>query len=334
MSLSHRDRIEHSISGQSVDRPAVSLWRHFPVDDQTPEGLARAILQFQERFDFDFIKITSASTFCIKDWGVEDEWQGNPEGTRKIIREPVQDMADWSKIKPLSVKQGSLGQQLRCIDLIKKRTPDSTPVIQTIFSPMSQAKNLVGRDNLTTHIRMYPEAVKQALQVITNITVKFVQECQNLAIDGIFFAEQHAQYSILSFSEFKEFCEPYDLQILEAAQPFWFNVGHIHGTNIMFDELCSYPVQVLNWHDLETMPGLDEGQKLFKNGAVCGGLRQWETLAYASPGQVKEEARRAIEKTNGKHFILGTGCVTPIITPDANIFAAREVVEEYSGRGG
>jgi hypothetical protein len=38
MSLSHRERIEKTIEGQPVDRPAVSLWRHFPVDDQTPEG--------------------------------------------------------------------------------------------------------------------------------------------------------------------------------------------------------------------------------------------------------------------------------------------------------
>jgi uroporphyrinogen decarboxylase len=153
MSLSHRERIEKTIEGQPVDRPAVSLWRHFPVDDQTPEGLARAVLQFQDRFDFDFIKITSASSFCIKDWGVEDKWEGNPEGTRRFTRQPVQSKEDWAKIKPISVNKGVLGQQIECINLIKKSVPDSTPVIQTIFSPMSQAKNLVGKDNLTSHMR-------------------------------------------------------------------------------------------------------------------------------------------------------------------------------------
>lgn len=123
----------------------------------------------------------------------------------------------------------------------------------------------------------------------------------------------------------------FDLQILDAANPFWFNVGHIHGTNIMFDEILRYPVQVLNWHDLETPPSLDDGKKLFPQGAVCGGLRQWKTLAFSSPDQVKNEAREAIRRTNGSRFILGTGCVSPIITPDSNLFAAREVVDEFPG---
>jgi uroporphyrinogen decarboxylase len=332
MNLSHRERMERTISGQSVDRPAVSLWRHFPVDDQTPENLARAVLQFQSRFDFDFIKITSASSFCTTDWGVKDEWQGNPEGTRKIISEPIHSQSDWLNLKPISPTLGSLGAQLKAIQLIKQGTPETTPIIQTIFSPLSQAKNLVGRDNLIAHIRMYPDEVKQALQVITDVTIKFIEECIRLKIDGIFYAVQQAQYSLLNVPEFNEFCEFYDLQLLKAASPFWLNVGHIHGTNIMAKEISKYPVQVVNWHDLETAPGLDEGLNLFSPAAVCGGLRQWETLAYGTPEKVKKEAIEAIERTRGNRFILGTGCVTPIIAPDANIFAARESVQEYSGR--
>jgi uroporphyrinogen decarboxylase len=334
MNLSHRERIERTIEGLPVDRPAVSLWRHFPVDDQTPEGLAKAVLQFQERFDFDFIKITPSSSFCIKDWGVEDEWQGNPEGTRHFTRQPVQDRQGWSKIKTIAPFKGSLGDQLQCIDLVRKGTPTSTPVIQTIFSPLSQAKNLVGKDNLVAHLRLYPEEVKKALQVITNVTIDFVRACIPLKIDGLFFAVQHAQYSLLNRQEFQDFGAYFDLQIIEAAKPLWFNVGHIHGTDIMFDEMLKYPVQVLNWHDLETFPSLDEGKKQYAKGAVCGGLRQWETLAYATPEQVKKEAREAIKQTNGSRFILGTGCVTPIISPDSNIFAAREVVEEFAGSRG
>lgn len=205
MKLTHRERIERTISGLPVDRPAVSLWRHFPVDDQTAEGLARSVLQFQERFDFDFIKITSASSFCVKDWGVQDEWQGNPEGTRQFTQQPIQNAADWEKILPLDPRKGSLGQQLHCIDLIRKGTSASTPIIQTVFDPLSQAKNLVGRDNLVTHLHLYPDQVKKALQVITDVTIEFLRECQKLNIDGLFFAVQHAQYSLLSKQEFQTF---------------------------------------------------------------------------------------------------------------------------------
>ena len=331
MKLSHRERIERAITGAPVDRVPVSLWRHFPVDDQNPENLARSVVRFQNTFDFDFVKITPSSSYCLKDWGVKDEWKGNPEGTREFTSRPIEQAADWLKLKPISPTRGGLGDQLHCIELIRNAIPIATPVIQTIFSPLSQAKNLVGKDQLTAHMRQYPDEVKAALQVITNVTIEFINKCLPLNIDGIFFAVQHAQYSILSLQEFQEFGTSYDMQVLRALKPFWFNVGHIHGSKIMFDELAKYPIQVLNWHDLETPPDLESGKGKF-NGAVCGGLRQWETLAYGTPDQVKLEARNSIKLTHGSRFILGTGCVTPIITPEANLFAVKEAVEKTAGR--
>jgi len=330
MTLSHRERIERVISGIEVDRSPVSLWRHFPVDDQYPEALARSTIRFQNTFDFDFVKISPSSSFCLKDWGVTDVWDGNPEGSRTYCDQPVQLPEDWLKLKPLSPRQGEISKQLKCIELVRQNIPMSTPVIQTIFSPLTQAKNLVGKSNLSAHMRLHPAEVKSALQVITNGTIKFLHECAALKIDGIFYAVQAAQYSLHTLNEFEEFGIYFDLQVLAAAKIFWFNLGHIHGVNIMFDEMSKYPVQALNWHDQETSPSLAEGKTRF-SGAVCGGLRQWETLAYGTPEKVKAEALKAIRETNNSRFILGTGCVTPVIAPDSNIYAAREAVDEFKG---
>ena len=83
----------------------------------------------------------------------------------------------------------------------------------------------------------------------------------------------------------------------------------------------------MNWHDLETPPTLADGQSRFP-GAVCGGLRQWETMVRGTPEQVWAEARAALAQTGGRRFILGTGCVTPITAPRANLRAARAAVGE------
>ena len=40
MTLTHRERLERCLSNADLDRPPVALWRHFPVDDQAPDGLA------------------------------------------------------------------------------------------------------------------------------------------------------------------------------------------------------------------------------------------------------------------------------------------------------
>jgi uroporphyrinogen decarboxylase len=49
-------------------------------------------------------------------------------------------------------------------------------------------------------------------------------------------------------------------------------------------------------------------------------------MVLGTPEQVRTEARQAIEATGGRRFILGTGCVTPITAPRANLRAAREAV--------
>jgi uroporphyrinogen decarboxylase len=94
----------------------------------------------------------------------------------------------------------------------------------------------------------------------------------------------------------------------------------------MFDLLSQYPVQVVNWHDRETLPTLRDGQARVP-GAVLGGLRQWDTMMRGTPDQVRQEAADALQQTGGRRFILGTGCVTPITAPWANLRAARAVVE-------
>jgi len=325
--MDKRERLHAALRGEAVDRIPVALWRHFPVDDQRPEDLAAATIKFQAAYDFDFVKVTPASSFCLRDWGAEDEWRGNPEGTRDYTRRVVQQPEDWLKIKPLDPQHGKLGEQLRALELIRANLPPGTPFIQTIFSPITQAKNLVGVDHLPVHLRQQPEMLKSALRAITETTRRFVEAACRTGIDGIFYAVQLASTQIFSEAEYREFGEPYDRQILQVAQEgAGFTMLHAHGQAVMFDLLAAYPAQALNWHDRETPPALAEGQTKFK-GAVCGGWRQWETMVLGSPDTVRQEARAAIDSTGGRRLILGTGCVTPTTAPRANLRAAREVVE-------
>ncbi len=323
--MDKRERLRAALNGDKVDRPPVALWRHFPVDDQRPEDLAAATLEFQNLYDWDFVKVTPASSFCLRDWGADDEWRGDPEGTRDYTRRVIARPEDWAALKPLDPRAGHLGAQLRALDLIRDGLGGRTPFIQTIFSPLSQARNLVGADKLPVHARQHPADLKAALAVITETALRFLDAAKRADVDGIFYAVQLATPRVFSEAEYGEFGEPYDRQILEAASDLWLNVLHLHGDDVMFDLAAKYPAQVINWHDRETPPGLAEGQKKF-SGAVCGGIRQWATMVLGAPDQVRAEARRAIKETGGRRFILGTGCVTPITAPRTNLRAARDSV--------
>lgn len=326
--ITHRARLEACLSNELLDRPPVALWRHFPVDDQTPQGLAASVLIFQRIFDFDLVKVTPSSSYCLRDWGSADEWHGNPEGTRDYTRRVIQHPDDWAALPVLNPTRGHLGAELEALRMILDELGPDTPVIQTIFNPLSQAKNLAGGANLLVHLRRNPDALHAGLQTIAETTRRYVEATRQTGVAGIFFAVQHAQYGLLSEQEYAEFGRAYDLPILEAAQDLPVRLLHLHGLDVMYNLLADYPVNILNWHDRETFPSLSLGQKRFP-GVVCGGVSQ-HTLVYGAPDQVRQEALEAVQATDGRRMILATGCVTPIIAPLGNILAVRQSVESQA----
>ena len=323
-----RDRLQAALAGDVADRPPFAVWRHFPVDDQTPEGLADAVLVFQRELDCDFIKVTPASSYCVRDWGVVDAWQGSTEGTRTYTQRRVRTAADWLGLEALDPNRGALGHQIRCLAAVVSRAEGGTPVLATVFSPLAQAKNLAGSDVLLDHLRSAPDELLAGLDQITRTTVRTIAAARQTGIDGIFYAIQHASRSLLDRQAYHRFARPFDRQVIEAADGLWLNVLHLHGTEIDFKLAAELPAAIVNWHDRETEPGLREGRRR-AGRAVCGGLSRVETLVLGDPERVRTEAREALRETDGgRGLILGTGCVVPVHAPRGNLLAARNAVEE------
>ncbi len=323
--LTHRQRLETCLNGKTPDRPPVALWRHFPVDDQTPESLAAATLHWQQQYDWDLVKVTPTSSFCLKDWGAEDAWKGDGEGTRGYTRRVIAAPEDWAKLKVLNPAAPYLAAQLSCLALLRAQVSHDTPLIQTIFSPLSQAKNLVGGEMLLVHLRENPAALLKGLEIIAETTRQFIAAAAKLGIDGVFYAVQHAQAALLTEAEFRTFGRNVDLTVLTAAESLWFNLVHLHGESVYFNAVSDYPVQAVNWHDRDTAPTLAGGLGQC-SGLVCGGLSR-ETMVYRNAAAVQSEAADAIAQTQGQRLLLGTGCVVPIIAPHGNLLAARKSVE-------
>ena len=322
----HRERMEACLAGKIIDRPPVALWRHFPVDDQNPEKLAAATLQWQKTYDWDLVKVTPASSFALKDWGVEDQWRGDSEGTRSYTKRVISSVEDWSQLTILDADSPHLAAQLKSLSILRAALGPDVPLIQTVFSPLAQAKNLAGGEKLLAHIRMRPEWVGRGLEIILESTRRFIRAARAMGlIDGIFYAVQHAQGHLLTKDEFVEFGRSYDLQVLESARMLWLNILHAHGENIYFNNVADYPVHVINWHDRDTAPTLNDALSRTRS-VLCGGLRR-KTMVFGSAEDVDAEAADAFQQTNGRRLLLGTGCVVPIIAPHGNLLSARKSVE-------
>jgi uroporphyrinogen decarboxylase len=326
--MSKRDRLLATMAGHAVDRSAVALWRHFPVDDRRAQELADAQCAFQRLWDWDLMKVSPTSSFGVEGWGVQDRYLGNVEGTYEQSTSPIARADDWYDLPVLDAAQGALGRQLRCLDLIGeelREQADPPPFIQTVFSPLAQAKKLAGLEAMLSMMRRKPRAFRAGLETIAQSTIGFVEGVTRTPAAGIFYAAQLATYTTLSEAEYREFGEPFDRRILEHLEGTWFNMLHIHGQEVMFDLLADYPVQAINWHDRETAPSLQEAMQR-TDKVLVGGLDQ-QTLMCGTPEAVRAKAADALAQTGGRRFILGVGCVTMVASPWGNIAAARQAVE-------
>ena len=324
-----RKRLEAIVSGEKPDRLPIALWRHWPGDDQDAAALAAAQIKWNKDYDWDLIKVSPASSYCLVDWGVKDRWDGAAEGTRIYLDRIVKQPEDWEKLGVLDPGKGMLSTQINALKHIGDglaSAGDNTPFIATIFSPLAQAKNLAGKERMASHMRSHPHSFRQGLSTISKSIIAYLEAAKQTGISGIFYAIQHARYSFMSPAEYQTFGLPYDEQILSAVSDLWLNMVHIHGENeIMFDLVADYPVQVVNWHDRDTGISLKQGLNQV-SGAVSGGVSRW-SLLQDSPHKAIEEATEAVHQTGGRRLLLGVGCVIMTNTPTRNIRAIREFAE-------
>jgi hypothetical protein len=65
--MTHWRRFRAALKGEETGRVPLALWRHWPPDDETPNGLAAVMLRWQQTYDFDFVKLTPTGTYGIKE---------------------------------------------------------------------------------------------------------------------------------------------------------------------------------------------------------------------------------------------------------------------------
>jgi uroporphyrinogen decarboxylase len=331
--MKHRERINAARHGELVDRVPVALWRHFPGDDLNAEKLAARVVEFQKKFDFDFVKITPASGFRGEMYGATYVDGKNREGTRAYVSLPVQSLKDWDKIVPLDASNPVFVREFSAVKLVRQQVGADIHVLQTVFSPLSTAQNLA-RDRVWEDLRAHPDVLHRALRAITETTIRFAVANLRAGADAIFFATQTATAQSLTRDEFRKFGAPYDLQVLEgirAAKPDFIFL-HIHGLDIYFDALMNYPVDVLNWHDRRSAPSLKEAREILRaaknDKAIAGGIDEWNVLGASARNAVAAQAHDAIAQAGERGFILAAGCVTLVDTPEENIKAVVEAVRQ------
>lgn len=321
-----KERLQTVLSGRVPDRTPVSLWRHWPDDDQDPVRLARATVDFQRRYDWDFVKLTPASNYAVAGWGAESVRGGNAVGSRAWTKRVIKRPEDWLTLRPLAADAGMQGQALQAIRLVRAELGVEMPVLLTMFNPLAQAKYLAGEETLFQHLATAPEAVVAGLQVMADSTARFLQMAVGCGIDGVFYAVQHAAHGLLSIDRYREVAMAADLRALVPVESCWFNVLHLHAVKPMLELADDYPVAAVNWHAIESGPSLGEAARLTRR-VLCGGLGMVDPLVTGNAVQVQQAVHAAQASVAPGRLVLSAGCVLHLDTPGGNIDAVRGGVE-------
>ncbi|HJM37074.1 MAG TPA: uroporphyrinogen decarboxylase family protein, partial [Dehalococcoidales bacterium] len=140
--MTHWERVRAALKGECIDRLPISMWRHFFARETSADLLAEAMLGFQNRFDWDFMKINPRASYHVEDWGVKTAYDG--DSSPRVVETPVKTPDDWLRLKVLDVNQGVLKEHLTSLELIAHGLKGELPFIMTMFTPLSIAGWLTG----------------------------------------------------------------------------------------------------------------------------------------------------------------------------------------------
>lgn len=333
--MKKEERIKIALESGETDRIPVSLWMHYSAIDQDPRVLAEAQVAMQQKYDFDFIKLMPFGLYGVADYeGVEIDYF-NEVGQPPLVREfNIKEAKEWASLPTLSGTQGAFGKTIELAKHVAELTKGEVPFIQTVFSPLTNARKMAG-DRIFSDLKEDPVSFKKGLQAITDTTIEFVKANIEAGVSGFFFATQCASYSFMTEEEYEEFGVFYDLQVINAYKDItYFNVGHIHGENTMFELFSKLPFNALNWHDRWGGPLLEDARKI-TDKCLIGGLREVpyfdekgnkikeSVIVNGSKEEIMEHMKEAVaplETTRG--IMFGPGCV-------ANQFAGDEQIQFY-----
>lgn len=231
----------------------------------------------------------------------------------------VKTVDDWKKIKPFSPDVWN--EQLLVVSELKRELGDEALIIPTVFSPLrvliqtagsSFSSDREGRRRLVELIKKDPEAIKPALEAVTQGLVYYIREARKAGADGFYISSQGDDLEEFAGDTFRNIIKPYDRQLSDvAAEVAPFNILHIcesggHITPETFNDYLDYPGSVVNppLHNFKDKTlTLKEISRLFGR-PVLGGLKQRGALYTGTLEEAKAEVDEIL-KNAPDNFIFG-----------------------------
>ncbi len=308
--MTKTERVDRSLAGREVDRPPVSFWYHFGVQHAPGQRIAEVSLEFFRYYDLDWLKL------------MNDYFYPMPAGSMEISS-----ARDLNRVTRFDPRDTAWAEQLKALSIVVQQLETAAYVIDTVFEPWQVLlRNLVG-EHLDELVEQAPQAVLDALDVITDNVIAYCRESLRLGSRGIFLSTFGSAKQVPR-ERYVKFAKPFVKRIFEAIRDAGpMNTAHVHDIGIYVDDALDFPVPILSYEDRHpSNPGIPQMRERF-GGTIMGGLDK-DRVTRVTPAEAVRNAREGMRLGGRTRLLLAPGCSFPTWLDPGTARALVEAVKQ------
>jgi len=325
--MTKRQRVTAALRGEPVDRLPLAFWLHNFATENSARGLADETIRLAGTFEWDFLKPQSRAQSFAEMWGLTFAPSGEKARPYTVTHAPLATADDLARLPVADPGSGALGEQLEALRLIRAAVGPDVPIIWTLFAPPMILPMLArgGREQALGFLRQAPRETARAFDVMADTLAEYARRCVAAGADGLFYATNVATTARMSAAECRRWQRPWDRRILRAVESAPFNLLHVCGSGIHFDEFADYPVTALSFARVPGNPTLADAHA--RTGrAVVGGLPAKPEIAAMTEAALVERAAAARREMRDRWLLLGPDCSINPDTPERLLHAVGAAV--------
>ena len=324
--MNRRERVLAALDGKRVDRVPFTMWRHFHLQAQTAEGLAKATLRFYRQYELDMIVLTPCPFYMAEGWGVDIRFFGSDDLAPYMAKPAIARATDWRALPLLDVNASSLRREIEAVRQIRGQLgEEDAPLVIPLFSPLTTA-DVLCNGRVVEDMRSFRNDLRSALGIISAATREFALACLEAGADGFLFVTRLASQDKMRAREHRDFGQQFDLQVLGPIKQAAVRILHLDTEHAFFDLTSRYPVQAVCWETWRSDPSLSTVRRQVRC-SLMGGLNR-VTFASGSVEDIKAQIADAISATDGWRLLLSASGPLPPDSQEELLAAVSEAIGE------
>jgi len=303
-SLGHKERVDKALSGQEVDRPPYTFYRHY--GRPTAQLEAQDHLDFHRAYKTDIVKVMNDFDY------------------------PKSTTARWYELKALD---SPYPNQLETLRRVRDGLNGDAYFIDTLYGPYmtamilfqsqpqfaNQPKSDEAQDaqikSLHEFQQQNPGAWHSAMDAITQSTINHIHHAKEIGASGALVSVFNAESKFGSVDDYKKFTRPYDKRVFDALADTKLTVLHLHFLERPYlDQFTDFKAPILQYSVKVSGIPISEVRQKYSQ-PILGGVDEIDFRKLTTE-EIHAQWTQARSQAGAK-YIAAPGCSIPNdSTPD------------------